>query len=216
MTANDRAERGKELKQEVLYLKIHKNILLRNTTVHLKDIGEIHCIVQSIANKVKTMRLPTEQIKGPGRYVFSVFDVIEEIQKEYPDLTISNLGETDFILTVEEEKRFQEVLGWIKTILVCGLCFFGAAFSIMAFNNDINVTKLFAQLYEIVTGSPSDGFTMLEVSYSIGVGMGILIFFHHFSKKRGLSDPTPLEVEMRTYEDEIDQTIMETAGRKGS
>ena len=96
------------------------------------------------------------------------------------------------------------------------LSFFGAAFSIMAFNNDINVTKLFAQLYEIVTGSPSDGFTMLEVSYSIGVGMGILIFFHHFSKKRGLSDPTPLEVEMRTYEDEIDQTIMETAGRKGS
>ena len=84
----------------------------------------------------------------------------------------------------------------------------------MAFNNDIDVTKLFGQLYETFTGTQSNGFTLLEISYSLGVGMGILIFFHHFAKKKGGSDPTPLEVEMRTYEDEIDLTLIESGNRK--
>ena len=84
----------------------------------------------------------------------------------------------------------------------------------MAFNNDIDVTKLFGQLYETFTGTQSNGFTLLEISYSVGVGMGILIFFHHFAKKKGGSDPTPLEVEMRTYEDEIDLTLIESGNQK--
>ena len=85
----------------------------------------------------------------------------------------------------------------------------------MAFNNDIGVTTLFSQLYETFTGKKSNGFTILELSYSIGVGLGILIFFHHFAKKKGGTDPTPLEVEMRTYEDEIDTTIIESGNRNG-
>lgn len=202
------------MSNENLYLKIDKNVQARENPVYLKDIAEISCSTKPIENKVKTLRLPTEIVKGPGRYVFSIFDVIEVIQKEYPGLTINNLGEADFILTVEKEKKFGDAFGWVKTAFVCFLAFFGAAFSIMAFNNDIDVTKLFGQLYETFTGIPSNGFTLLEISYSIGVGMGILIFFHHFAKKKGGSDPTPLEVEMRTYEDEIDLTLIESGNRK--
>jgi len=93
------------------------------------------------------------------------------------------------------------------------LAFFGAAFSIMAFNNDVGITTLFGQLYEIFTGETSNGFTLLEISYSIGVGLGILIFFHNFARKKNASDTTPLEVEMRTYEDDIDTTMIEANGR---
>lgn len=202
------------MSSETLYLKINKNVQARENPVYLKDIAEINCSTKPVENKVKTLRLPTEIVKGPGRYVFSIFDVIEVIQKEYPNLTISNLGEADFILTVEKEKKFDDAVGWVKTAFVCFLSFFGAAFSIMAFNNDIDVTKLFGQLYETFTGTPSNGFTLLELSYSLGVGLGILIFFHHFSKKKGGSDPTPLEVEMRTYEDEIDLALIESGNRK--
>ncbi|MDO4323145.1 MAG: stage V sporulation protein AA [Lachnospiraceae bacterium] len=201
------------MSSETLYLKIDKNIQIKDAHVTLKDIAEVNCSTKSIENKVKSLRLPTESIKGPGRYVYSVLDLIEVIQKEYPNLDINNLGESDFILTVEKEKKFPEVLSWGKTILVCLLAFFGAAFSIMAFNNDVGITTLFGQLYEIFTGQKSNGFTLLEISYSVGVGLGILIFFHHFARKKNLSDPTPLEVEMRTYEDEIDTTMIEANGR---
>lgn len=199
---------------DTLYLKIDKNVQVKDKQVHLKDIAVLSCASKSIENKVKTLRLPTEIIKGPGRYVFNIIDIIETIEKEFPSLEINNLGEADFIITVEKPEKLPEILSWGKTAVVCILSFFGAAFSIMAFNNDIGVTTLFSQLYETFTGKKSDGFTILELSYSIGVGLGILIFFHHFAKKKGGTDPTPLEVEMRTYEDEIDTAIIESGNRK--
>ena len=94
------------------------------------------------------------------------------------------------------------------------ITFCGAAFSIMAFNNDVDVTKLFEQIYELVTGNPTDGFTILEVSYSIGLTIGILVFFNHFGKKRFTVDPTPMEVQMRLYENDIQTTLVEDASRK--
>ena len=85
----------------------------------------------------------------------------------------------------------------------------------MAFNNDVDVTKLFGQIYELATGVETSGFTVLEVSYSVGVASGILIFFNHFGKKRFTVDPTPMEVQMRLYENDIQTTLVENADRKG-
>ena len=41
------------------------------------------------------------------------------------------------------------------------------------------------------------------------------MFFNHFGKKKFSVDPTPLEVQMRTYENEIQTTLVENASRKG-
>lgn len=200
---------------ETLYLKVDKNVKACGDRVILKEIADIRCNSKSVENKVKLLRLPTEQIKGPGRYVFSVLNIIDAIHTEYPNLEINNLGESDFIITVEKNGSPGDVICWTKTGFVCLLAFFGAAFSIMAFNNDAGIAQLFRQLYEGITGNRSNGFTLLEISYSIGIGLGILIFFHHFSKKKHKSDPTPLEVEMRTYEDDVDTTVIEAGNRKG-
>ena len=104
----------------------------------------------------------------------------------------------------------------MKTAFVAAVTCFGAAFSIMAFNNDVDVTKLFGQIYELVTGQETGGFTILEITYSIGITAGILIFFNHFGKKRFTEDPTPMEVQMRLYENEIQTTLAEDAARKGA
>ena len=102
-----------------------------------------------------------------------------------------------------------------RTVLsVVFLTFAGAAFSIMAFNNDVDTAKLFRQIYTLLTGKVSDGFTVLEFTYCIGLIMGILVFFNHFGKKRFSADPTPIEVEMRTYENEIQSTLIEAYSRK--
>ena len=83
----------------------------------------------------------------------------------------------------------------------------------MSFNNDVNLTGMFSQIYELLTGRSSDGFTILELTYSIGLAAGILIFFNHFGRKKFSVDPTPMEVEMRSYEDQVDTTIIEQESR---
>ena len=44
--------------------------------------------------------------------------------------------------------------------------------------------------------------------------VGILIFFNHFGKKRFTVDPTPMEVQMRLYENDIQTTLVEDAARR--
>ena len=71
-----------------------------------------------------------------------------------------------------------------------------------------------SQIYELVTGTKSAGFTVLEFTYSIGIAIGILTFFNHFGKRRFSVDPTPIEVEMRLYENDLQTTLIENSSRK--
>lgn len=198
----------------VIYVKIDKNVKITGTTVTLGQIAQIRCPGnKELETAVKRLSLPSSQITGPGRYVYSVIDVIDAIQKKYPQAQVENLGESDFILTLEKEASGRGAWPWAKTIFVCLLTFFGAAFSIMAFNNDVGITTLFGQLYELFTGETSSGFTVLELSYSLGLGLGIVLFFNHFGKRKITADPTPLEIQMRNYEDDVDTTLIEAKGR---
>ena len=99
-------------------------------------------------------------------------------------------------------------------VLVCVTVFIGSAFSIMTFNNDVGVTQVFSQVYQLVMGRASDGFTMLEAMYSVGIAVGILVFYNHVGGKRITKDPTPMEVEMRQYEDDVNMTLIEGCNRK--
>jgi stage V sporulation protein AA len=83
----------------------------------------------------------------------------------------------------------------------------------MTFNNDVDLGGLFQKIYFWITGKQSDGFTVLEISYSIGIGLGILFFFNHFGKLKFTDDPTPMQIQMRTYEDDVNNTLIEDAGR---
>ncbi len=198
-----------------VYMKFDQNILTKKEKIFLKEIAEISCSDKNIENKIKMLSFSCGGDGKPGRYVHSVVEIISIVTAQFPDIYVQTIGESDFIITLEKGKQPSSVWEWLKTGAVCLLTFFGAAFCIMTFNNDVDITTLFGQLFEQFTGRTSDGFTVLEISYSIGVGAGILIFFNHFSRKKITSDPTPLEVEMRSYEDDINTALIETDERKG-
>ena len=93
--------------------------------------------------------------------------------------------------------------------------FFGAAFAIMTFNTDVSISKLFSDIYADITGQNNDGFSILEISYSVGLGLGIIIFYNHFGKRRLSKDPTPIELEMRSYETDIETALVDGVNKKG-
>ena len=165
--------------------------------------------------KIKTLKIVRFKKSGRQRRVVSVLKIIACIHEKFPETDVQNLGETDIIVTYEYQKTPAFAWHIIKTAFVAAVTFFGAAFSIMAFNNDVDVTKLFGQIHELITGQGTSGFTILEVSYSIGITAGILIFFNHFGKKRFTVDPTPMEVQMRLYENDIQTTLIEDSERRG-
>ena len=144
--------------------------------------------------------------------------LIQCIHDVYPAVDVQNLGAQDIIVTLENQKTAGGFLHWLKIIIVVLISFSGSAFSIMAFNNDVDVSRLFKQIYEWMTGQQSSGYTMLEICYSIGIALGILMtpfITLWIGKKRFSVDPTPMEVEMRLYENDIQTTLIENYSRKG-
>ena len=196
---------------ETIYIKAGRNTEVKKPDITLGEVLEITCVNPSMEAKVRSLRL----LKGiNGRVTVSVLKVVSMIQEVYPNADVQSIGEPDFIVTYEEPGKASRFMQSIKVVFVSVLSFFGAAFSIMAFNNDVDAPKLFDQIYTQIMGNKPDGFTILELTYSLGLAVGILIFFNHFGKKKFTVDPTPMEVEMRLSENDIQTTLIETYSRK--
>lgn len=206
---------------ETLYIKIEQNTIVTQKHVMLSDIAKMECANPAVVRQLKQKKIYTfedaanyKRQKNEMR-VFSVLKIIEMIHEEYPNLVVSNEGEKDFIVEYVPYPEKPKWINAIKTILLCVIMFFGSAFSIMAFNNDVAVPDLFSKFYYQVMGTETTGVTELEICYSIGLAIGILVFFNHVGHKKITPDPTPIQVEMRKYEKDIDTAFINNAERKG-
>ena len=198
---------------DTLHIQMDENVEVHHPHVYLQDIAKLSCSNSKILNRLRVMPVANLDPDRPGRYVMSVMDLVKEIQQKEPTLDINIIGEPNFIITYQKEPVTNLVWRWCKVIFVCLSTFFGAAFSIMTFNNDVDVPALFRQIYLQVTGQPSNNLTILEISYSVGIGLGVLFFFNHFGRLKLTDDPTPMQVQMRLYEDDVNKTIIEDKDR---
>ena len=198
-----------------LYLKAEQNVELQSEDVYVKDIGKMTCSDEHILAKVKAIKLHHFKEGEPKRQVISILKVIAEIEKTFPNVTVENLGEIDVLVELVNVDRHKSPVQTVKIIFVSLISFFGTAFTIMAFHNDIGINEVFTKVYEMVMGQKSDGYSILELSYSIGLAAGIITFFNHIGGRRITKDPTPIEVEMRIYEEDVNKALIATADREG-
>lgn len=202
------------MKEEILYIKAERNIEVQTEQVLLSDVAKMTCSNKDVLAKAKALKVYQFTKDGPGRAILSIVKIIEMLQSMMPNLTVENLGETDTIIEKVKVRERKGAWQYVKIVLVSLISFFGTAFTISAYHNDIGIVDVFYRVYELVMGHRPDGFTILEVSYSIGLATGIIVFFNHIGGRRITKDPTPIEVEMRIYEDEVNTALVETADRE--
>ncbi|MBR5474464.1 MAG: stage V sporulation protein AA [Lachnospiraceae bacterium] len=203
---------------QLVYLKVEKNVEVHRKQVQIMQVAQVYCsdrTLQQACKKMVFFRIPPEKDEEEGRYVFSVLKIVKKIEQSFSGVQVICLGETDFIVDYRPPKRPKRCWERMKVVFVAGVAFVGGAFAIMTFNNDGDVLKVFGRMYELIMGRPSDGRTLLELGYAIGVPVGITVFFNHFSGKHFTQDPTPIEVEMRLYEEDVDTTLIQNANRLG-
>lgn len=202
--------------QVTVYVKAERNTEMRTDEVSLKDIASVYCEDKAVCAKARAIRLHTFRPEGKKRFFISMTEVVRLIKEAVPGAEVESIGEPDMMIErvyVEKKRGFIEAL---KILLVSLVCFFGASFTIMAFHNDIGIVEVFAKYYELVMGESSNGFTVLEISYSIGLAAGITLFFNHIGGRRLTKDPTPIEVEMAVYEEDVEKALIKTADREGA
>lgn len=196
-----------------VYLKISQVTEVYEPDVYVKDIAKVHCSDQTVEAKVKAVKVTSFQKTG-STYIGSVMELLKKLEAAEKNVQIDSIGEQDFVVNYRKRPSGSRFLPLFKTGVMILTSFFGAAFAIMAFNNDSSVSDIFGTLYYLVMGTESDGFTILEVSYSLGLALGILVFFNHFASWKLTTDPTPIEVEMRLYEENLNKALIQNHGRK--
>lgn len=196
-----------------VYLKCDRNVELQSEDVYLKDLGTVRCSDSVVSAKIKAIKV--YHFKKEQRCVISVIRLIELMEDTCPEISIEVVGETDVLVEHVTANKYKGWKQWIKIALVSLVSFFGTAFTIMAFHNDIGIHEVFTEIYKIFMNAEPDGLNILEVSYSIGLALGIIVFFNHIGGRRITKDPTPIEVAMRNYEEDVNKALVETAGREG-
>lgn len=201
--------------QTTVYIKAERNTEMRADDVFLKDIASVYCEDKAVLARVKAIKLHTFHEKSKKRFFISMTEVVKLVKEAAPGAEVESIGEPDMIVERVYAEKKKGVVEAVKILVVSLVCFFGASFTIMAFHNDIGIVDVFAKYYRLVMGTESNGFTVLEVSYSIGLAVGIILFFNHIGGRRITKDPTPIEVEMAIYEEDVEKALIKTADREG-
>ena len=202
------------MSKKVIYLKIDENIKLNKKDINIEDIAKLYCTDNSVIQRLNKLKVYQIQSEEEIKIAFSILKIIAEIVKNESDYEVVNLGETDFVVSYEIPKKRKQIWEYCKTGFVGLIVFFGGAFSIVSFNADIGVSDLFMKARQLVTGSSVNTNNAMEIGYSLGIPLGILVFYNHFSKFKLNKDPTPIQMEMRKYENDINGAIIDDANRE--
>ncbi|MCD7777095.1 MAG: stage V sporulation protein AA [Clostridiales bacterium] len=199
-----------------IYIKPQKKInITGHSDVRIKDAAEV-LAEGGLKSRVENIKLITLDGDKKKNYLISVMDITAKINSALPGHTINNLGETDTVIeySPKEEKQNSLIL-WVKVIFVSVVLLTGSATAIMSFHSDAQISTVFENYYYIFFNEKIENPMLIDLPYSIGLALGIIVFFNHFSGKKITDDPTPIEVEMSVYESEVTDNIIDTLNKKG-
>lgn len=203
------------MQNKTVYLKCERNVEVQSPDVFMSDMGTVRCSDSALSARLRALKVHHFTKEGTKRCVISTLKLVELMENECSDISVQIVGEPDVLvewISVNKHKGWQQ---WLRAALVCLVSFFGTAFTIMAYHNDVGINEVFTEFYQIVMNREPQGLNTLEVSYSIGLAVGIIVFFNHIGGRRLTKDPTPIEVSIRNYEEDVDKALIATAGREG-
>lgn len=203
------------MQADTIYIKVEQDTQICNKKIFLQDVVKMYCTDKSVLHALEKKELCVVKSVKDTKYVMSILKIIEIINREYPNLEVVNLGEQDFIISYRVPKKDNQLFQYVKAGIICVIVGLGSAFSIMTFNTDVSVSDVFDKAYELVLGNGAKGNGIVELAYAIGLPLGICVFFDHFRRTSIKNDPTPLEVEMRVYEEQVNKALIKNGAREG-
>ncbi|QGQ47092.1 stage V sporulation protein AA [Metabacillus sediminilitoris] len=192
------------LMEKTVYIRLRHRIQVQpydNIT-----IDKIALIVgdKELSRKIRRILIHKIQPSDKNMVVIDVMHVIKEIHKFDDQIDVQTIGAAQTIVEIMYEKKK------ISPLLFCTvwlLLFIGAGLAIMNFHEDVSMQAVHQKIYKMVTGKTNDYPLLLQIPYSIGLGLGMILFFNHLFKKKINEEPSPLEVEIFNYQLDLDQYV---------
>ena len=186
-------------------------------------VGKEHVVVKDIADVFAAADLQ-KRVEGvkllatggvDGVHLVSIIDVVRAITSALPGHSVNNVGEMDTMVSVKAKPpKKRSIVKWLKVAVVSLILFTGATTAIMTFHTDSQMGTVFQRYHKIFFGEEVEKPYIINIPYSIGLAVGIVVFFNHFTGRRITRQPTPIEVEMATYEKDVEDAVIDGLSRQ--
>jgi stage V sporulation protein AA len=177
-------------------------------------LGDVARLVTEAGLQARLEHLPLHRVtSGDGNLLLiDMLQVVKAIREAEPGMVIETFGEPHVLLEVSsggeiKPRRFILTMAWL-------LLFFGSGMAMMNFHADVNMPAVQRRITELITGSNAAHPWVFQIPYSIGIGMGMLLFFNRLLRKRLNDEPNPLEVEMFMYQENVNHYVITEEYRK--
>ncbi|MGP4076955.1 stage V sporulation protein AA [Halobacillus sp. K22] len=187
-----------------VYIRIKQSINIDpSSTIRLGDIARI---TGSRRYETVLPNMIVHKVKADDQNIVVIdgFMVIEQVLSKFPQVEVELLGPSQCVVHVEKHKKQPSLL------LISGiwlLLFIGAAMAIMNFHYDVSMEAVQQKLHFMLTGEEKEHPLWIQVPYSLGLGIGMILFFNHWFQKRFNEEPSPMEVEIFNYQQDLDRYV---------
>ncbi|MFD2371836.1 stage V sporulation protein AA [Brevibacillus sp. GCM10020057] len=188
--------------KEPMFLRLRKRLAVKPEA--LITMGDVCQIYWDGKREEAIKRMPIYRVKPEdgNLIIIDIMQVIQRLRSAYPEVELDIQGAPQSIVEVLNPKKNANIA---LVVVVWLLLFVGSGLAIMNFHTDVSMLQVHQRIFYLITGQESKQPLWLQIPYSIGIGMGMILFFNHIFKKKINEEPSPLEVELFLYQQSLDQ-----------
>jgi stage V sporulation protein AA len=196
---------GVNVLEKTIYIRMRNRVLVKpEDKIYLMDIAQV-IAPETVISDLKSLMVHQVTEKDKNIIIIDVMKIIRLISGLIEDVEVQTIGPAQTIVEVMLQKK---QMSFPLFLLIWFLLFFGSAMAIMNFHDDVSMRSVQEKLYRIITGVEDSKPWIFQIPYSIGLGLGMILFFNHVFQKRINEEPSPLEVEMFNYQMDLDNYVI--------
>lgn len=199
-------------RQAVLYLRLKKRIYIKpDHCVTLGQAARLLAADEEAGERLRGLVLYEHKKADGNRVVIDLLQIVKKIREKQPEMAVEAYGDPQVLVMVAEKPVKPKIpvlmFSWL-------LLFFGSGLAIMNFHTDVSMKEVHIRIVELITGDRNDHPLWFQIPYSLGIGLGMMLFFNHLFRKRFNEEPNPLEVELYMYQENVNAYVIADEMRK--
>ena len=190
--------------QEIYLIpKSMKPFDIRKREIYLKDIYSVYPKEHEV--KVEDIIFRHYENNELIYDVIHLGEVIEVLKKELPQAHINFLKSDDIVIYFDKGKK--DRTKYLRVLAVSIVVLMGSIMGIMNFHADVNMDQSQSKMVNLLTGDAKTYLPYFQIPYSVGIGIGVALFFNKFIPTYSKHEPSPMDLKMVSLNKEIENQL---------